>query len=182
MAPALKLGVFIVPDATNGAPTVEQIIEADRCDLRFSTLLVTVPPDDPLAFVRPARVRAPTRRGHSTWSTRAAPLTPEPRVRATAGIGKSDSATARNVPSVPRSRGPTPARHRLIAASRGVNAPLTAPARIRAPDARVAALRDEWGPGASRTELHSRPARKPEAGLVWRGADRCDASAMAANG
>ena len=30
MAPALKLGVFIVPDATNGTATVEQIIEADR--------------------------------------------------------------------------------------------------------------------------------------------------------
>ncbi len=128
MAPALEIGVFIVPDATNGAATVEQIIEADRCgldlvgvqdhpyqwhffdtwtllayaagrtqrvrlvpdvlnlplrlptliaeravnvmalagepagwpdqlarlatELRFSTLLVTVPPDDPLAFVR----------------------------------------------------------------------------------------------------------------------------------
>lgn len=30
MAPALKLGVFIVPDATNGTATLEQIIEADR--------------------------------------------------------------------------------------------------------------------------------------------------------
>ena len=30
MEPALKIGMFIVPDATNGAATVEQIIEADR--------------------------------------------------------------------------------------------------------------------------------------------------------
>jgi len=33
MAPAVKIGVFIVPDATAGAATVEQIIEADRCGL-----------------------------------------------------------------------------------------------------------------------------------------------------
>ena len=33
MAPALEIGVFIVPDATKGAATVEQIIEADRCGL-----------------------------------------------------------------------------------------------------------------------------------------------------
>src|ERR1700751_3783416 len=33
MTPALRLGVFIVPDATDGALTVEQIVEADRCGL-----------------------------------------------------------------------------------------------------------------------------------------------------
>jgi alkanesulfonate monooxygenase SsuD/methylene tetrahydromethanopterin reductase-like flavin-dependent oxidoreductase (luciferase family) len=33
MARALKLGVFIVPDATNGAATVGQVVEADRCGL-----------------------------------------------------------------------------------------------------------------------------------------------------
>jgi alkanesulfonate monooxygenase SsuD/methylene tetrahydromethanopterin reductase-like flavin-dependent oxidoreductase (luciferase family) len=33
MTPALKLGLFIVPDATDGAATVAQIIEADRCGL-----------------------------------------------------------------------------------------------------------------------------------------------------
>lgn len=33
MTPALKLRVFIVPDATDGAATVAQIIEADRCGL-----------------------------------------------------------------------------------------------------------------------------------------------------
>ena len=96
MTPAFRLGVFIVPDATDGALTVEQIMEPDRCgldlvgvqdhpyqrdpatiervvnvmtldgepggwpdqlariadELRFSTLLITVPPDDPLTFVR----------------------------------------------------------------------------------------------------------------------------------
>ena len=33
VAPDLEIGVFIVPDATEGAGTVEQIIEADRCAL-----------------------------------------------------------------------------------------------------------------------------------------------------
>jgi alkanesulfonate monooxygenase SsuD/methylene tetrahydromethanopterin reductase-like flavin-dependent oxidoreductase (luciferase family) len=33
MAPALEIGAFIVPDASRGAATVEQIIEADRCGL-----------------------------------------------------------------------------------------------------------------------------------------------------
>src|ERR1700745_617433 len=33
MTPALRLGVFIVPDATDGALTAEQIVEADRCGL-----------------------------------------------------------------------------------------------------------------------------------------------------
>ena len=30
MAPGLKLGVFIVSDATNGTATIEHLIEADR--------------------------------------------------------------------------------------------------------------------------------------------------------
>lgn len=33
MTATVKIGVFIVPDATSGAATVEQIVEADRCGL-----------------------------------------------------------------------------------------------------------------------------------------------------